>query len=152
MRTIKFRGKRVDNGEWIEGYVYCGDIYGRSTDINNAVEVLIINNDYDEWEVIKETVGQFTGLYDKNGKEIYEGDIIKEFNGYGSDNGIAKIEYDTATFDLGARHEYRQTICGFIAKAIDNQKYNSESSTQSFYEKECEVIGNIHDKKEKVEE
>lgn len=138
MRTIKFRGKRVDNGEWL---------YGDLTTYDNDC-VICDNDDGGYLPIVRETIGQFTGLFDKGGKEIYEGDIIKEFNGYGSDNGIAKIEYDTATFDLCARHEYRQTICGFIAKAIDNQKYNSESSTQSFYEKECEVIGNIHDNKE----
>lgn len=138
MREIKFRGKRVDNGEWLYGDLMTYD--------NDYVICDVDDGGY--LPIVRETVGQFTGLYDKNGKEIYEGDIIKEFNGYGSDNGIAKIEYDTATFDLGARHEYRQTICGFIAKAIDNPKYNSESSTQSFYEKECEVIGNIHDNKE----
>ena len=144
MRTIKFRGQREDTKEWVYGSLI-EDKYI----VGNVIDW---NEDYFNtecwWRVIPKTVGQFTGLYDKNGTEIYEGDIIKEFNGYGSDNGIAKIEYDTATFDLGARHEYRQTICGFIAKAIDNQKYNSESSTQSFYEKECEVIGNIHDNKE----
>ena len=73
MREIKFRGKRVDNGEWIYG------------DLMHNNEQVLINPIFEEpyeylenfdANVIPETVGQFTGLYDKNGKEIYEGDIV----------------------------------------------------------------------------
>ena len=136
MRTIKFRGKRVDTKEWVYGYF---GILSDHQPINNKVRHYILIEYYGDWgfrdfeavEVIPETVGQFTGLTDKNGKEIYEGDIV---------NVTLKDCYSelfTVVFvDSQARFSF-----------LDKDGIQWIVSSQN----DMKVIGNIHDNPEMLE-
>ena len=89
MREIKFRGKRIDNGEWVQGYYLFNPFFNRA-------EIFSFDNERSYvYEVDPATVGQYTGLKDKNGKEICEGDIVT-FN-----NNNFKVVYKQDRYYIG---------------------------------------------------
>lgn len=140
MREILFRGKRVDNGEWVCGYLL--EAVNCNTDKKST---FIMEQDatyygYGEFacsfEVIPETVGQFTGLTDKNGKKIFEGDIIKVTDNYG----------DTYFTDVTA---YGSTLCVDV-EGVDYDFTAIDFAVDSWAAQggDYEVIGNIYDNEE----
>lgn len=149
MRKIKFRGKDRD-GNWVYGYfVYKETIFGKRAIIiqdfipciDDINENKIINFEVDKWrQVIPETVGQFTGLYDKNNKEIYEGDIVKYYVLTLKDYyKIGVIKFERGSF-------YIEGIKEWIADDV------SVNELPFFSSRNLEVIGNVYDNPGLLEE
>lgn len=139
MRTIKFRGKFVyanSDGRMI--WIY-GSLFQTDT-LHNVGKAKIFKTDtYDgviaNNEVILGTVGQFTGIVDRNGVEIYEGDIIQTYDSKGK-----PILHEVYYLENEAR---------FATKLIGYENLNEGSLTQKWInELDFEVIGNIFDNRE----
>ena len=132
MREILFRGKRIDNGEWVFGN-FIEDKWG--DDNGNTVYAILQDRGAPDiaelWtpvRVISETVGEYTGLTDKNGKRIFEGDIL-------SGGGDAyKVIFDEGVFQIENSHYITGVYVAIHMDKID------------------EVIGTIYDNPELLEE
>ena len=128
MREILFRGKRIDNGEWVYGH------YTKVTPQNDSDGHRICSPDtWNMYPVLPETVGQYTGLKDKNGKEIYEGDILHKDSHWGW-----YVEYEDGAF-------CRMPIN--IVQRINWEHYRMKQKNVE----DWEIIGNIHENKELLE-
>ena len=131
MREILFRGKRKDNGQWVEGSL----LYDSEQNEGFIAENFEDRAAYIR-EVIPETVGQYTGLIDKNGKKIFEGDLLKWID------RIVKVVW----FELNAQFD-----CKFVCYANDKIVKNFKGIEPRDWH-ECDVIGNIHDNPELLNE
>jgi uncharacterized phage protein (TIGR01671 family) len=122
MREILFRGKRTDNGEWVKGFYVCiPDTHYIMTGKFDSLTNGIINSE--AYKVDPSTVGQFTGLEDKLGTKIFEGDVIDDLG----------VEY-IVVFDS----DYAQF----------RGKFDGWNAEISHIASRCEVIGNIYDNPE----
>ena len=125
MRTIKFRGKASHNGEWLYGDLI--NIHGEyhilgKDDMREDGHHVTQDSDRSTW-VEPDTIGQFTSLYDKNGKEIYEGDILKA-----GDVGLLEVRFVRGVF-------------AFLWDGNLDDEFPTGSPTHEW----ADVIGNIHD-------
>lgn len=126
MRDILFRGKRLDNGEWVYG-----SLLQVEYDDGSVVTAIFDRKDSGgDAEVHPSTVGQYTGLMDKNGERIFEGDVLT----VDGEDGFFALEFqeDTARFVMSGDS---------IVVDFDN-----------FWSYEVEVMGNIHDNPELLED
>ena len=124
MREIEFRGKRLDNGDWI-----CGDLLYHAAIINGAaIQVQLGEFRRGTFYVWPDTVGQFTGLTDKNGVKIFEDDVVS-YNG-----PVHKVVFENRGYS------------GYFGIVIgDNETWPFGMSVPPNM---MEVIGNIHDNPE----
>jgi uncharacterized phage protein (TIGR01671 family) len=134
-RTIKFRGKRVDNGEWIYGLVFNYSSYNNIITYIQDGEYAVKNGSIYGWAVDPETVGQFTGLIDKNGEEIYEGDMVKK-------EIILKSDFGHPDKDIS--HFY-EVVFGQNILNINGFYWKHKGKLLHGSPNDLEVIGNIHE-------
>ena len=145
MREIIFRGKRIDNGEWIEGY-YCGK-YNKTFFSPAEDSAQIIDEDLYWHEVIPETVSQFTGLTDKNGVKIWEGDIVN-FVHKKWDIGIFPYKSPSEkTYTRNYAIEYVNTFNNYGLR-FRNKSIHFPCKQSTLCMHDCEVIGNRWDNPE----
>ena len=140
-REIKFRGKRPCTGEWVYGMLIydilgiCYIVLGISDDSETGISTLRYA------KVDPSTVGQYTGLEDKNGTEIWEGDIFKE-----DSSGIVRSVFRVPG---GLAFEDNPVSFGYDHRApVYPYSSIAEMQNASWLSQCCEVIGNIHDNHE----
>ncbi len=121
MREILFRGKRIDDKEWVIGSL--------STEYIKECGCVMISPTSDTcYKVSPETVGQYTGLIDKNGKKIFESDIVSGY-GFDEEDGYGVIKWNDGAFEI----EGTSVIGTFH---------------ENYWGYELEVIGNVFDNPE----
>lgn len=133
MREILFKAKRIDNGEWVEGY------YQKKYDFLGKRHLILHANGCVRWECVEidpETLCQFTGLCDKNDKRIWENDILMAHldESYPEDVTYETVEWNVAGW---VGHETGST----------DREYLDKFDLEHF-----EVVGNIFDNKELLQE
>lgn len=123
-RQILFRGKRIDNGEWIEGY------YAKSGGCFVLKDNGLTYGGFEMFEVVPETVCQYTGLTDRNGRKIFDGDVIQ----------FEKKKYSVV---------WNDRIASFVAKPFEEGRSWPCMNVGTM--KAAEVIGNVFDNPELME-
>lgn len=124
MRELKFRGKRIDNGEWVYGY------YGVSIKGTHYIDT-VTSMSMDHSIVDQKTFGEYTGINDINGVEIYEGDVVRFTQEW--EIGADRDKIEVVQFQHGGFTPMCRTLGG-VYYECQSERY--------------EVIGNVHDNPE----
>ena len=153
MREILFRGKSTDTGAWVYGY-YCGP-FG---DFDEHEICDIADHTCSRVDVDPETVGQYTGLTDKNGKRIFEGDIVRYGFLYDYNCYLESLDYPEDYEGCDFSNDIKITTVKWYGEggypAFDLENHDFESNGLSYMEADddyvIEVVGNIHDNPELI--
>lgn len=135
MRDFLYRGKRLDNGEWIEGYLFVLKRYSSDADHYYILPVNSVAYDSENrlFDLAKEvdptTVGQYTGGNAKGDVKIFEGDILEGCGFSAEDDGCGVVTWNDGAFEVE-----NSLWCGTFH--------------ENYYSKEFEVVGNVHDNPE----
>ena len=137
MREILFRGKRVDNGEWIEGYFLPGN---ERKSLHPCIFVYLPETQsFECFDIDIDTLGEYTGLTDKNGTRIFEGDIL----GYSEQSELRYL--NNVRFVV----LYDNLNACFVVERYVNGNYKLQKRLATFNpSKHLEVIGNVYDNPE----
>ena len=134
-REILFRGKSINTNKWVLGYFNGTVNNGKVACIGNPEENGTIG-----WHVIPETVGQYTGLKDKNGKEIFEGDIVTD----GKFKWIIEWHDQQAMWWMSPVIDSKVVGDEYLIMTLNNKKLGNGYYSR----KDLEIIGNIYDNPE----
>lgn len=147
-RETKFRGRRTDTGEWV---------YGLFTNKKIGNLIVPVIDVYHEWdsgdymeshEVDGDTVGEYIGLRDKNGKEIYEGDVVKLDNTKSKHDGtLFRVDFRMGSFEM--QNDDGMPPLSFIYLAVQLRAHDAikkDSEAMNY----IEVIGNIYENPEMI--
>ena len=150
MREILFRGKRLQGGNWVEGYFFKSDINKEEHESGKATPdftpdcdtFIMVPECHDRFMVVSDTVEQYTGLNDKNGKRIFEGDIVVFSRGRNLPNAECLPELI----------KYHQGDCAYQRFPLGRWRYYTKGGSGLLIQPDmmdsCEVVGNVHDNPE----
>lgn len=142
MREILFRGKHINSGNWIYGHF----VHQYGADMIYLPEGVDSEFGFDYHYITHGTLGQYTGLTDKHGKKIFEGDIIKQIFRLKQTNGSLEREI-ISVVEYGISYAYSD-VCGVCQRFSDGSGIAMLSVMGTRGIVDCEVIGNIHDNPE----
>lgn len=157
MRDILFRGKRTDNGEWVEGF------YAKAKHIISEKEMHIIfqlglelfpHSEFSSYEEVDPaTISRYTELEDKNGKRIFEGDILQVHNFPLCENSFSNCVVAYGIFSEFGSNSGKEMVGFYLYWTSEGEAYHKLPNLKWWLEERGAVcIGNIHDNPELLKE